>query len=45
MVQAGGIDKWGHFVEVVENKTMVGIGFHPALFKGDAKAIQSIFHS
>ncbi|KAI5441155.1 hypothetical protein KIW84_010570 [Lathyrus oleraceus] len=27
VIQAGGTDKWGCFVEIIENKNMAGLGF------------------
>lgn len=39
VVRAGGTDKWGRVMEVVENKNMIGLGFQQGPFKGEVKAM------
>ena len=45
MVEIGQSAKWGHIVELAENKNKVGLGFSPGAIQRDLNRIQEVFHS
>ena len=45
VIQDGSTDKWGHVVEVIENKNIVGLGFQQGSFNANVKAVQQVFRS
>lgn len=45
VIQAGGTDKWGHIMEIIENKNIDGLGFQQGPFNNSVKAMQQVFRS
>lgn len=45
VVQVGGTNKLGRVIKVIENNNKFGLGFQQGPFRGNAKAMQQVFHS
>ncbi|KAI5409734.1 hypothetical protein KIW84_055257 [Lathyrus oleraceus] len=45
VVQAGSTDRWGHVVEVLENKNKAGLGFQQGPVNANVNTIQLVFQS